>query len=90
MKVLDESPGGVQAGARLSLHDLQQDRLHHARWRVTYRKSLLETHLATPCVGSDWEYKEAELRQWLEEARAELRRVEAAQTPRAPAPTMVC
>jgi hypothetical protein len=75
---------------RLSLQDLQQDRLHHARWRVAYRKSLLETHLATPCVGSDWQYKEAELRQWLEEARAELRRVEAAHTSRASASAMVC
>jgi hypothetical protein len=72
----------------LSLHELQQDRLHHARWRVTYRRSLLESHLATACVGSDWEYKEQELRQWLEEARAELRRVETVQ--RAPMRAMVC
>lgn len=50
--------------------------LEHARWCVAFRQSLLDAHRTSTKSGDAWLLKEAELSQWVNDARAELARLE--------------
>lgn len=55
-------------------HDARQERnVEHARWRVAFSRSLLESHRMVPLRGAEWAQKEAVLLERLAGAEAELR-----------------
>jgi hypothetical protein len=60
---------------RMPDHGQQKDRLEHARWRVSFAQSLLDTHRSLPFRAGTWGEKEAELSGSLASAQAELERL---------------
>jgi hypothetical protein len=56
----------------ISVQDRQVSNLEHARWRVAFRQSIYEAHLASVHTGEEWIRKEQEYMQWLKRAKADL------------------
>jgi hypothetical protein len=60
---------------------IHEERLMHARWRVNFRRSLLDAHNFTPRNGIDWSRKEQELLLDLKRAMQQLSDLEDAGPP---------
>jgi hypothetical protein len=68
----------------LSDQDRKVSNLEHARWRVAFRQSIYDAHLALLHTDEEWMRKEQEYMQWLKRAKADLYRLEHPQSsPRA-------
>lgn len=62
----------------ITAHDRPTAGLERARWKVKFRESLLEAHRMTTKNGEEWFLAEDDLKQWVEEARFLLLRLERA------------
>jgi hypothetical protein len=58
-----------------------QESLAQAKWRVDFRRSLLDSHRLTPRVGTEWARREQDLLFDLERARNQLRALEHRELP---------
>jgi hypothetical protein len=60
---------------------IHEERLQHARWRISFRRSLLDAHYFTPRNDMDWSRKEQELLSDLNRAMQQLSDLEAGGPP---------
>lgn len=60
----------------VELKENQKHELEHARWRVSFVESMLESHRGLPWRGAEWKAKEIDLSARLAAAQQEYKRLQ--------------